>query len=510
LLKDDPAPLQFTSATTDTDLDGLTDIYEFQNGLDINDADTDDDGLLDGAEVNQYGTNPLSEDTDDDGVLDGIEVNQHSTNPLSEDSDNDGFLDLEEIEANTNPNDDADIPLNQSHFLLAGYSVNGAGDVNGDGTPDLIVGTPIAGLVDVRSGLDNALIYRFSASDLGTTSNGFGHSVSGIGDVNDDGYDDLVVGNPNSNEGGTRVGDITVFSGIDGSVLYQVLGDVGNGGFGQFGLRLDVAGDINQDGHQDIIVGAPSEYVYDNDTDIESLGSITIISGADGSRIHKILGEGDEGFGRAVSGIGDVNQDGNDDFAVATEYDSSMNFDSSVTLYSGDDFSVIRKYSQNNSESFGVSISNMGDLNNDMVPDLLVVDQSPTSKIEFYSGADGSVLHTVTSINSEGIGRFASSAGDVNGDGIADVIYSVANTDLVKIYSVANSRLLYDILPLEDGGTPGNPSVAPVGDIDGDGHTDLIIGYPDIRKAQVVLGNGDWDRDGLGAASDPEPLLPNN
>jgi hypothetical protein len=82
----------------DSDGDGLTDGAEvFQHMTDPLDSDTDDDGLTDGEEVNLHMTDPLDSDTDDDGLLDGEEVNLHMTDPLDPDTDDDGLLDGEEV-----------------------------------------------------------------------------------------------------------------------------------------------------------------------------------------------------------------------------------------------------------------------------------------------------------------------------------------------------------------------------------------------------------------------------
>ncbi len=92
-------------AAEDEDSDGLTNLEEFLNGTEPARADTDEDGLTDGAEVKTHGTNPRVADTDGDGLLDGPEVNTHGTNPLAVDSDGDGLWDGDELAEGTNPLD---------------------------------------------------------------------------------------------------------------------------------------------------------------------------------------------------------------------------------------------------------------------------------------------------------------------------------------------------------------------------------------------------------------------
>ncbi len=130
-------PLVDDSAT-DLDGDGLTNLEEYEAGTDPNDADSDDDGLTDGDEVNLYYTDPLisdydldsdgdsltnveevdihetdpnDSDSDDDGLTDGEEINTYSTDPNDSDSDDDGFSDYEEVLNGTDPNDPADFPV---------------------------------------------------------------------------------------------------------------------------------------------------------------------------------------------------------------------------------------------------------------------------------------------------------------------------------------------------------------------------------------------------------------
>lgn len=106
-------------APIDTDGDGITDDQEIELGLDPNSADQDNDGLVDGDEVNRYNTDPTNPDTDGDGLSDGDEVNSYGTDPTNPDSDGDGLNDYEEvITYKTNPND-------------------ANGDADGDGVSDL-------------------------------------------------------------------------------------------------------------------------------------------------------------------------------------------------------------------------------------------------------------------------------------------------------------------------------------------------------------------------------------
>jgi len=113
-----------------------------------------------------------------------------------------------------------------SEFESFGSSVSGVGDVNGDGVADLIVGAPFSdnnglgsGSARVFSGADGSILYNFFGDSSGDE---FGTSVSGAGDVNGDGFADLIVGAPfGDGNNGFDTGGVRVFSGADGSILYN-------------------------------------------------------------------------------------------------------------------------------------------------------------------------------------------------------------------------------------------------------------------------------------------------
>ncbi|MCE9634755.1 MAG: hypothetical protein K8T90_03530 [Planctomycetes bacterium] len=138
-----------------------------------------------------------------------------------------------------------------------GFSVAGAGDLNADGVPDLIVGAPYesvtafrSGSAYVYSGADKSLLYEFH----GTAPDDYlGEAVSAAGDVNGDGFDDVVVG-ARLEPDHTGLGAAHVYSGRDGSLLVETFGDVT---LSSFGVAVSGGGDMNGDGFDDIVVGSP-------------------------------------------------------------------------------------------------------------------------------------------------------------------------------------------------------------------------------------------------------------
>ena len=342
-----------------------------------------------------------------------------------------------------------------------GWSVSGAGDVNGDGFADLIVGAyksdnngTDSGSARVLSGIDGSVLYDFdgdSSSDL------FGFSVSGAGDVNGDGFADLIVGahGDNSNRGSAQV-----FSGIDGSILYTFDGD---SALDQLGRSVSGAGDVNGDGFADLIVGAPLD-----DNNGSRSGSARVFSGVDGSVLYNFDGDSaDDWFGRSVSGAGDVNGDGFDDFVVGAPFDDDNGQDSGrARVFSGIDGSVLYNLDGNSTgDSLGGSVSGAGDVNGDGFDDLIV--DSGGGTVRVFSGVDSSVLYNFA-------GTTYSRAGDVNGDGFADLFVGASGT--VQVFSGIDGSVLYTI-----DADSVSTSLSSVGDANGDGVDDVVVG---------VLGGG--------------------
>lgn len=141
-----------------------------------------------------------------------------------------------------------------------GISVDGAGDVNGDGVPDIIAGAhhndqngANAGMARVYSGANGATLYTFYGDDADDL---FGMSVSGGGDMDGDGYDDLLVGIRHDDQNGDNSGAARAFSGVDGSVIWTAYGSAGDD---LLGFAVAVTGDMNGDGIDDCAVGG-SQY----------------------------------------------------------------------------------------------------------------------------------------------------------------------------------------------------------------------------------------------------------
>ncbi len=332
-------------------------------------------------------------------------------------------------------------------FDLSGWSVGGGGDVNGDGFGDLIIGARDAGESYVvfgrASGFDASLDLAALDGTNGFRLNGagIGYSVTGAGDVNGDGFADVIVGAPAANYGAGEsyvvFGRASGFSAsldlasLDGTNGFRLRGIAGSSGLGDAGdlsgHSVASAGDVNGDGFGDIVIGAPRA-----DVGYEGAGESYVVFGRasgfdasldlatlDGSNGFRLIGIGfNDSSGYSVAGAGDVNGDGFDDIIIgAVEF---------FTGY-GDSFVVFGKAS-----GFNASI------------DLATLD-----------GADGFRLDGVGPGGDQS-GHSVAGARDVNGDGFADVIigapYAVGDLFPGESYVVFGSNFTGAVTQL---GGPG-------------------------------------------------------
>ncbi|MBD2043328.1 Calx-beta domain-containing protein [Microcoleus sp. FACHB-672] len=451
----------------------------------------------------------------------------------------------------------------------AGISVSNAGDINGDGIDDVIVGAYHAdpnGNFDVGSsyvvfGSTNGFAATLNLSDL-DGSNGFalygaavedfsGYSVSNAGDINGDGIDDLIVGanraDPNGNfyAGSSYV----VFGSRNGFAASLNLSDLdGSNGFAlhgaaqsdHSGISVSNAGDINGDGIADLIVGANQADIngnYDVGSSYVVFGSrngfaATLnLSDLDGSNGFAIYGSAAGDYsGESVSAAGDINGDGIDDLVVgAKRADYNGNFDvgsSYVVFGSSNGFAATLNLSDldgsngfalhgaDNYDLLGESVSAAGDINGDSIDDLIVGATAnsnrsggnyvvfgsrnrfaPSLNLSDLDGSNGFALFS-------GIGEFnypgesVSAAGDINGDGIDDVIVGTGGANPNGHYAAGSSYVVFGsrngfapLLNLSDldgsngfalhgvkAGDASGGSVSAAGDINGDSIDDLIVG----------------------------------
>jgi hypothetical protein len=328
-----------------------------------------------------------------------------------------------------------------------GYSVASAGDVNGDGTPDIIAGAPYAtfigwierGYAIVWSGATGSQLRRFDGSDGGWR---LGWSVAGVGDVNSDGRDDLIVGAPYASVTGSQSGRALVFSGASGGELHHY---DASGAYNWLGYSVAGAGDVNGDGVPDLIVGSLGNYAL-------------IFSGADWSQLKVFAAGYGTGFGYCVRGAGDVNGDGTPDVIVGapTSSPGGRSEAGSAFVYSGADWAQLFQFDGLVAgDKLGYSVASAGDVNDDGVPDIIVgaplADPNGLSEAGnafVFSGANGDVIRILDGpAAGDRLGSSVAGVGDVNGDGLDDVIVAAPNTDPAAGTDAGSAWLLTPVGP---------------------------------------------------------------
>ncbi|MDO8976781.1 M10 family metallopeptidase C-terminal domain-containing protein [Reyranella sp.] len=401
----------------------------------------------------------------------------------------------------------ADIPLStlngSNGFRLSGvaandrsgYSVASAGDLNGDGFADLIIGATQADPGGNNSGATYVVFGKatgFAADiNLGTLngSNGFrlngvaagdysGHSVASAGDFNNDGFDDLIVGawgaDPQGADSGTAYIVFGKASGFAASVNLSALTAstgfklTGASEYDQAGASVASAGDVNGDGYDDVIIGARNAFttgdqagasyvVFGKASGIPSSLDLSALNGSNGFRLNGVSTS--DYSGQSVASAGDLNGDGFGDLIIGA------NGADPNGAASGASYVVFGKAS-----GFAANI-NLSALN----------------------GTNGFVLQGASEFDNSGIS--VASAGDINGDGFADLLVGAAWADVNgtpvgisyvlfgKVSGFAASTNLatldglsgFRVVGTETYGSSGT-SVASAGDVNGDGYDDMIIG----------------------------------
>ena len=469
-----------------------------------------------------------------------------------------GVLELSALNNTTAATGTAGLVINGiDAFDTAGTSVSTAGDVNGDDIDDLLIGADGAdpnggasgetyvvfgsstgvvgngGVLDL-SALNNTAVATGTA---GLVINGInaadasGYSVSTAGDVNGDGIDDLLIGADGADPGGNS------YAGETYVVFGSSTGVVGNGGvleladlnnttvatgtagllingidaFDFSGISVSSAGDVNDDGIDDLLIGADGALANGNTSageiyvvfgsstgvvgnggvlELSALNDTTVATGTAGLLINGISAYDDAG--NSVSMAGDVNGDGIDDLLIGAE-----------------DADVNGNFVDDTGEIYVVFGSSTGVVGNGGILDLSALNDTTAA-----TGTAGLLINGIDT--DDGAGNSVSAAGDVNGDGVDDLLIGAQYADpnglsSGETYVVFGSRTgvvgsggVLDLSALNNStvmtGTPGlvinginavdlsGATVSAAGDVNGDGIDDLLIGAPDADVNNNLAG----------------------
>jgi hypothetical protein len=298
-----------------------------------------------------------------------------------------------------------------------GNGIECAGDTNHDGIPDVIAGAPGASKAFVYSGRDGRVLLSFSGEK---PTDAFGQHVAGAGDFDRDGFADVLVGAPANSERGERAGRAYLFSGKDGHVLLTLSGENANDAFGS-----TVAGSSDRE-HRLFVVGAGGggpqhtgrAYVYDSTS---GPAKFTIDSDSTGGALAAMF----------VSIPGDIDGDGVPDVYASDWVNSALGPQTGrVYVHSGKDGRrLLTLTGEAAGEGFGTSPSVAGDVDGDGRADLIVGAWQfsgaavGAGKAYLYSGADGKLLATYTNRTpGDTFGFDAVTMGDVDSDGTSDLL----------------------------------------------------------------------------------------
>ena len=374
-----------------------------------------------------------------------------------------------------------------------GESVSNAGDVNGDGFDDMIIGAK-----GYNSLQGKAYIY-FGGNIMNNTpdvtligvsiADQFGSSVSAAGDVNGDGFDDVIVGASSYNNGAGQGRAYIYYGGSSMNTAIDVT-LTGASGFDFFGVSVSGAGDVNGDGFGDVIIGASGynsasyqgrAYIYFGGSVMNNTSDVTMT----GESITDF-------FGYSVSNADDVNGDGFDDVIVgAFGFDSGTEQGKAYIFFGGSTMNAspdVSLYGASADDEFGYSVSNAGDVNGDGYYDVIVgasFAPSTTQQGRAYIYYGGIVMNNAADVTLTGADSFdqfgiqVSTAGDVNNDGYDDVFVSAVNADNGSSYVFFGGGSMNssaDILMSATIAEGFGGSISNAGDVNGDGKSDLVVG----------------------------------
>ncbi|MEZ5065872.1 MAG: FG-GAP-like repeat-containing protein [bacterium] len=390
-----------------------------------------------------------------------------------------------------------------------GHSVHTAGDVNGDGYSDVIIGAPgvstALSWVYVHHGSPTGVDPTPAWSRSSGTNDGFGTDVATAGDVNGDGYDDVLICTPGWSNGQAGEGRVDLLfgspTGVDETTFWRFETD-------EISALLKCAayaGDVNADGYDDFVVGA---------TGVSGNGGKVWLFLGNATHVPTLLwsqtGIAGTGLGSDVATAGDVNADGFDDFLIGARTSARV-----YVMLGGAGLPTLAGSLTSPTfvglSAFGAAVSTVGDINGDGFSDFAVgaptdsTDDYREGRVYVYLGNLGGTFNAPvweyeSNVKNAELGASVSFGGDINGDGYGDFLCAAPNltagqTAEGRLYAFYGDGFTLDANPIWTADGEAAPALlgrglCTAGDVNGDGYADVIAGAPAWEDGGTFFDEG--------------------
>ncbi len=376
--------------------------------------------------------------------------------------------------------------LGTDHHGGFGWSIAGVADSNNDGVSDFIIGAPAedsapggpnSGNVYLISGLTGDTLATLPGTQ---TNQEAGFSVCGLGNVTSSGINEVLVGSPGT--------DRVLIQSVDGTIIHVLAGQPGS----RFGSAVASIQDQNGDGFRDVLVGAPF-----HSNVIGIVGGVFMFCGVTGLPLGDIVPTAPDGqFGFSLAPAGDNNGDLVADIIIGSP--GAHSNAGAVFVFAGgaplQGTLLQMSLGANPGDNLGVSVSRLEDTTGDGVPEVLAGASGGGGghgKVVLLSGSDMSQVHSFSDVSAALLGASVAGTNDLDNDGFDDYIVGAPGTmvgpdpQTGRMYVISGQSGL----PIfsRDGRGPLDMfgfSVARSGDFNGDGFPDVLVGAPHATAGQ--------------------------